>query len=66
MVTMGHVLKFYLLTGSLAGIYVLLSMKFPPVVLFAGYWLLLGLAFLKLPVASFQLPANTKPENSLP
>jgi O-antigen/teichoic acid export membrane protein len=66
MVTMGHVLKFYLLTGSLAGIYVLLSMKFPPVVLFIGYWLLLGLAFIKLPVASFQLPANTKPENSLP
>jgi O-antigen/teichoic acid export membrane protein len=66
MVTMGHVLRFYLLTGALAGIYVLLSMKFPPVVLFTGYWLLLGLAFIKLPVASFQLSPNTKPENSLP
>jgi O-antigen/teichoic acid export membrane protein len=65
MVTMAHVLRFYLLTGALAGIYVLLSMKFPPVVLFTGYWLLLGLAFVKLPVASFQMP-NTKPENSLP
>jgi O-antigen/teichoic acid export membrane protein len=66
LVTFGHVLKFYLLTGLLAGIYVLLSFKFPPVVLFTGYWLLLALAFVKLPVASFQLPANRKPENSLP
>jgi O-antigen/teichoic acid export membrane protein len=64
MLTVGHVLKFYLVTGALAGIYVLLSFKFPPVVLFTGYWLLLGLAFIKLPVASFQLSA--KPENSLP
>jgi O-antigen/teichoic acid export membrane protein len=64
MLTLGHVLKFYLVTGSLAGIYVLLSFRFPPVVLFTGYWLLLGLAFIKLPVASFQLSA--KPENSLP
>jgi O-antigen/teichoic acid export membrane protein len=64
MLALGHVLKFYVMTGLLAGIYVLLSYKFPPVVLFTGYWLLLGLAFIKLPVASFQLPA--KPENSLP
>jgi hypothetical protein len=66
LVTFGHVLKFYLLTGLLAGIYVLLSFKFPPVVLFTGYWLLLALAFVKLPVASFQLSTNRKPENSLP
>jgi hypothetical protein len=64
MLTIGHVLKFYLVTGALTGIYVLLSSRFPPVVLFTGYWLLLGLAFIKLPVASFQLSA--KPENSLP
>lgn len=64
MLTIAHVLKFYLVTGALAGLYVLLSFKFPPVVLFTGYWLLLGLAFIKLPVASFQLSA--KPENSLP
>lgn len=64
MLTIAHVLKFYVVTGALAGLYVLLSFKFPPVVLFTGYWLLLGLAFIKLPVTSFQLPA--KPENSLP
>lgn len=64
MLTIAHVLKFYIVTGALAGLYVLLSFKFPPVVLFTGYWLLLGLAFIKLPVTSFQLPA--KPENSLP
>jgi hypothetical protein len=65
MVTIGHVLKFYLLTGLLAGIYILLSLKFPPLVLFTGYWLLLALAFVKLPVVSFQISAQ-KPENSLP
>jgi hypothetical protein len=67
MVTIGHVLKFYLLTGLLAGVYILLSFRFPPVVLFTGYWLLLALAFIKLPAASFSLPAaNRKPENILP
>jgi O-antigen/teichoic acid export membrane protein len=65
MVTIGHVLKFYLLTGLLTGIYILLSLKFPPLVLFTGYWLLLALAFVKLPVVSFQISAQ-KPENSLP
>jgi O-antigen/teichoic acid export membrane protein len=64
-VTLGHVLKFYVLTGSLAGIYILLSFKFPPVLLFTGYWFLVALAFIKFPVASIQLP-NRKPENSLP
>ena len=66
MVTIWHVLKFYLLTGLLAVTYILLSSRFPPFVLFAGYWLLLALAFIKLPVGTFQLPANRKPENSLP
>jgi O-antigen/teichoic acid export membrane protein len=70
MITIGHVLKFYLLTGLLAGTYILLSFKLPPLVLFTGFWLLLALAFVKfLPIVigtSFQLPASRKPENSLP
>jgi len=66
MVTIWHVLRFYLLTGLLAVFYILLSFKFPPVVLFTGYWLLLALAFIKLPVDSLRLPANRKPENILP
>jgi O-antigen/teichoic acid export membrane protein len=66
MVTIWHVLKFYLLTGLLAVAYILLSLKFPPIILFTSYWLLLALAFIKWPVTSFHLPANRKPENSLP
>jgi len=66
MVTIGHVMKFYLLTAVLAGTYILLSYKVPPVALFTSYWLLLALAFIKLPIGSFQLSANRKPENSLP
>jgi O-antigen/teichoic acid export membrane protein len=65
-ITIGHVLKFYLLTGLLVGTYVLLSYKLPSLVLFTGYWLLMALAFVRFPAASFQLPANRKPENSLP
>lgn len=64
--TIAHVMKFYVLTGLLAGAYILLSYKLPPLVLFTGYWLLLGLAFVKFPAAGFQLPAARKPENSLP
>jgi len=66
MVTIWHVLRFYILTGLLAVAYILLSFKFPPVALFTGYWLLLALAFIKLPVDSLRLPANRKPENILP
>jgi O-antigen/teichoic acid export membrane protein len=65
-ITIGHVLKFYLLTGVLVGAYILLSYKLPPVVLFAAYWCLIALAFVKLPAGGFQLAANRKPENSLP
>jgi O-antigen/teichoic acid export membrane protein len=53
-VTIWHVLKFYLLTGLLVGVYVLLSYKLPPVALFAGYWLVLGIVILvnnKMPFA---------------
>jgi hypothetical protein len=66
MITIGHVLKFYLLTGLLVGTYILLSIKLPPLVLFTAFWLLVALAFVKFPAASLQLPANRKPENSLP
>lgn len=68
-ITIGHVLKFYLLTGLLVGTYVLLSYKLPSLVLFTGYWLLMALAFVKFhPITigtSLQLPTR-KPENSLP
>ncbi|MCS3796115.1 oligosaccharide flippase family protein [Niastella sp. OAS944] len=66
MITIGHVLKFYVLTGLLVGAYILLSYKLPPVALFTGFWLLVALAFVKFPAASLQLAANRKPENSLP
>jgi hypothetical protein len=61
--SIGHVLKFYLLTGLLVGAYILLSYKLPPVLLFTGYWLLVALAFVKFPPAkyretSLQVPAN--------
>lgn len=66
MIPIGHVLKFYVLTGLLVGAYILLSYKLPPVALFTGFWLLVALAFVKFPAAGIQLTANRKPENSLP
>jgi len=45
-VTMWHIVKFYLLTGLLVGGYVLLSYKLTPIALFAGYWLMIGIVFL--------------------
>lgn len=53
-VTISHVLKFYLITGALAGIYVLLSFTLPPVVLFTTYWLVIAIVLIisnKIPVA---------------
>jgi O-antigen/teichoic acid export membrane protein len=58
MITVGHVFKFYLLTALLVGAYILLSYKLPPIALFTGFWLLVALAFIKLPSTSFQLAPN--------
>jgi O-antigen/teichoic acid export membrane protein len=58
MITVGHVLKFYLLTVLLVGAYVLLSYKLPPVALFTSFWLLVALAFIKFPSTSLQLAPN--------
>lgn len=66
MITIGHVLKFYVLTGLLVGAYILLSYKLPPVALFTGFWLLVALAFVKFPATIFQIATNRKPENILP
>ncbi|HEY8896700.1 MAG TPA: oligosaccharide flippase family protein [Niastella sp.] len=58
MITVGHVFKFYLLTALLVGAYILLSYKLPPIALFTGFWLLVALAFIKLPSTGFQLAPN--------
>lgn len=45
-VTPWHVARFYLITGLLAGLYVLLSVQVSPVVLFTVFWLVLATVFI--------------------
>lgn len=44
--TLWHVIRFYLITGALIGVYVLLSDRINPYLLFSIYWVVLGGGFL--------------------
>jgi O-antigen/teichoic acid export membrane protein len=39
-----HVIRFYILSALLAGAYILLSLKVPPVILFTSYWVVIAIA----------------------
>jgi O-antigen/teichoic acid export membrane protein len=62
-----HVIRFYVLTAFLTGIYILLSNRLPAIVLFTGYWITIAIVLLLnnkmrikqlLPVTGYQDPVT--------
>jgi O-antigen/teichoic acid export membrane protein len=45
-ITLWHVVRFYILSALLVAAYILLAAKVSPIVLFAGYWLLIGVGLI--------------------